>query len=296
MLEFHEITMADREWVSKCFAAANQRGSEYTFANLYNWSNAYTVQIAPFDGFMLARSGSTIFHYMYPAGDGDWAAAFAAIEADAKKNQMPLSFYSVPADGVERMEALYPGRFSYRSIRDSFDYLYLRESLATLAGKKLHGKRNHIHRFLEQNPDWRYERITRENIDEAWAMSVEWCKSNSCFETHSLQREACAVKSAFEHYFEEELLGGLLRVDGRVIAFTFGSPSTRATFVVHVEKAFSEIQGAYPMINQQFVQQELSEYTYVNREDDLGEEGLRRAKESYQPAIMYERYAVSEKR
>lgn len=104
------------------------------------------------------------------------------------------------------------------------------------------------------------------------------------------------VKSAFEHYFEQQLVGGLLRAGGRVVAFTFGSPSTDDTFVVHVEKAFSEIQGAYPMINQQFVRNELSQYTYVNREDDLGEEGLRRAKESYRPAMMYERYAASEKR
>ena len=296
MLEFHEVTMADREWVSKCFHAANQRGSEYTFANLFNWSKAYTMRIAPFDGFVIPRSGSTVYHYMYPAGQGDWQAAFAQIEEDAKQNKMPLSFYGIPADGIERMETLYPGRFTFKPIRDNFDYLYLQESLSTLAGKKLHGKRNHINRFIEQNPDWSYEQITRGNIDEAWAMCVEWCKDNSCFETHSLQREACAVKSAFEHYFEQQLVGGLLRAGGRVVAFTFGSPSTDDTFVVHVEKAFSEIQGAYPMINQQFVRNELSQYTYVNREDDLGEEGLRRAKESYRPAMMYERYAASEKR
>lgn len=87
MLEFHEVTMADREWVSKCFHAANQRGSEYTFANLFNWSKAYTMRIAPFDGFVIPRSGSTVYHYMYPAGQGDWAGRLCTDRRGCKAKQ-----------------------------------------------------------------------------------------------------------------------------------------------------------------------------------------------------------------
>jgi hypothetical protein len=131
---------------------------------------------------------------------------------------------------------------------------------------------------VKNNPDWVYEKITRENIGEAWKMNMEWCRRNGCEDTSSLQREACAVRSAFEHYFELELTGGLLRTQGKIVAFTFGSPVTKDTFDVHVEKAFADVQGAYPMINQQFVLNELGDFEYVNREEDLGDEGLRRAK------------------
>jgi hypothetical protein len=121
-------------------------------------------------------------------------------------------------------------------------------------------------------------------------MNIEWCKQRGCDQSDGLQKESCAVMRGFKYYFELGLTGGLLRSDGKVIAFTFGSPVRNDTFVVHVEKAFPIIQGAYAAINQQFVKNELTEYQYINREDDLGDAGLRRAKESYRPAFMYERY------
>ncbi|MFV0497972.1 MAG: DUF2156 domain-containing protein [Candidatus Fimivivens sp.] len=296
MLEFKEITMADQDWTTQLMRAGGLRGSEYTFANLFNWSATYTVRIARFEDFMIARSGTERVHYLYPAGQGDFAGALNAMQADAASLDMPFAMYGIPEQGVDKIEQLYPGRFKFTPVRDNFDYLYSRESLATLAGKKLHGKRNHINRFVEAYPDWRYEPLTEKNIADAKAMNAEWCKQNGCFDKHSsLHREACAVRSAFRHFFEQALVGGVLYAGGKAVAFTFGSPVTDDTFVVHVEKAFSDIQGAYPMINQQFVKNALAPYEFVNREDDLGEEGLRRAKESYRPVMMYERYAAAEK-
>lgn len=296
MLEFKEVTMADQDWTTQVMRYSGLRGSEYTFPNLFNWSSTYTVRIARFEDFLIVRSGAARMHYLYPAGRGDFAAALKAMEADAQTMGVAFEMYGIPAEGVEKIEQLYPGRFKFTPVRDNFDYIYSRESLATLAGKKLHGKRNHINRFVTMNPNWRYEPLTEASIADAKAMNAEWCKQNGCFEKHSsLQREACSVRSAFEHYFEEGLIGGVLYVDDKAVAFTFGSPVTEDTFVVHVEKAFSDIQGAYPMINQQFVKNALGQYEFVNREDDLGEEGLRKAKESYRPVMMYERYAAAEK-
>ena len=297
MLDFKEITLADKDWTTELMRYANLRGSEYTFANLFNWRSTYTVRIARFEDFLLVRSGTARFHYLYPAGRGDLAAALKAMEADAEANGVAFEMYGIPEEGREKVEEIFPGRFIFKPVRDNFDYIYSRESLATLAGKKLHGKRNHINKFMASNPDWRYEPITQENIADARAMNSAWCKINNCFEKHStLQREACAVKSAFDHYFDLDLIGGLLRVADKTVAFTIGSPVTDDTFVVHIEKAFADIQGAYPMINQQFVQNALEGYTYINREDDMGDEGLRKAKESYRPAMLYERYATAEKR
>ena len=295
MLEFKEITMADKDWTTRSMRCSGLRGSEYTFSNLFNWSTTYTVRIARFGDFMLARSGAARMHYLYPAGCGDLAGALTAMEADAAANGIRFEMYGIPAEGIEKIEQLYPGRFKFTPVRDNFDYIYSRESLATLAGKKLHGKRNHINRFMAMYPDWRYEPITEKNIEDAKAMNAEWCKQNGCHDKHSsLHREACAVRSAFNHYFELGLTGGVLYVEGKVVAFTCGSPVTDDTFVVHVEKAFADIHGAYTMINQQFVKNTLESYEYVNREDDLGEAGLRKAKESYRPVMMYERYVAAE--
>lgn len=287
--------MDDRAWVTDLMRRANLRGSEFTFANLFNWSRVYPLYIGRVEDFLILRRGVKSHHYSFPAGSGDLRAAVDAMTEAARADTMALGLYGVPAEGRERLDQLYPGRFRYQEARDNFDYIYLRESLATLAGKKLHGKRNHIARFKENNPDWTYERLNKDNLGDAWDMNIEWCRVNGCGETHSLQKEACAVRSAFENYEFQELVGGMLRAGGRVVAFTFGSPVTDDTFVVHVEKAFADVQGAYPMINQQFVLHELSAYTYVNREDDLGDEGLRRAKESYRPAFLYERYSAAER-
>jgi hypothetical protein len=295
MLDLRKVIIEDREWVTALMRRTGLRGSEYTFANLFNWSQAHTLRIGRFEDLLIARSGVVAWTYLYPAGEGDLIAAVEAMKLQAQEASMPFSMYGIPAEGVNRLEGLFPGRFSFKPLRDNFDYIYLRENLAALSGKKLHAKRNHINRFRQDNPDWRYERLTLENLPEAMRMSVEWCRRNGCHETHSLQREACAVRSAFEHYGQLGLTGGLLRAKGVVVAFTFGSPITDDTFGVHVEKAFSEVQGAYPMINQQFVLNELSGYTYVNREEDTGDEGLRRSKQSYQPIMMYERYSAVEK-
>ena len=295
MLEFKNVELSDRQWASELMRNAGFRGSEYTFSNLFNWSTNQNTCICRFENFLLARSGHTSHHYMYPMGSGDITNAMLAITEQCRNEGTPLLLYGVNEQAKQNLENCFPGRFEFKEVRNSFDYIYSREKLATLAGKKYHGKRNHIARFKDLCPNWSYERIDENNIEDARHMSIEWYKENSIHESHSLQREAYAVKSAFEHYFELGLVGGLLRSDGRVIAITFGSQATDDTFVVHVEKAFAAIQGCYPMINQQFVQNELSQYTYVNREEDLGDEGLRKSKESYYPEFMYVRYLVSEK-
>ena len=92
---------------------------------------------------------------------------------------------------------------------------------------------------------------------------------------------------------ELELKGGILRVGGEIVAFTLGEPVSDDTFVVHIEKAHAQVRGAYQMINQQFLAHEVADYTYVNREDDTGDEGLRKAKLSYRPAFLVEKGTVT---
>ena len=295
MLEFRSVTIDDRDWATECMRSANCRGSDYSFANLYNWAPAYNTRIAEMNGMLIIRSGFKNYAYLFPMGEGDVVPVLEEIAKTSHELGHTLAHYNLPREAAETLEALYPGRFEFKPQRDSFDYIYLRESLATLAGKKLHGKRNHIARFRDSYPDWKYESLTPENLPEAIEMNRLWCLQNGCNMSKSLAAEGCAVHRAFENFEAERLVGGLLRAGGRVVAFTMGSPVTDDAFDVHIEKAFADVQGAYTMINQQFVINGLSEYTYVNREDDVGDDGLRRAKLSYQPAFFFERYEAVEK-
>ena len=172
------------------------------------------------------------------------------------------------------------------------------EKLVLLPGRKLHAKRNHINFFIENN-DWTFEPITRENLGECRKMNEEWYreKGQSC--NAGLANERRAVDKCFENYSELGLEGGLLRASGRIVAYTIGEPLNSDTYVIHVEKAFSSIRGAYQMINREFasyIRDNHPHIIYVNREDDMGDKGLRRAKLSYYPDRMIEKYTARYKR
>lgn len=228
-------------------------------------------------------------HYMIPIGEGDLKGAVEALIQDSEERghrfQMGLN-----ADNLDRLLAVFPDRFEIIEQRDYSDYIYTSQSLATLAGKKLHSKRNFVNRFLQENPDWSYEPITAENRAECLKMNEEWCAINGCHRDPELLKEACYVKRVFQYFDELGMIGGLIRAGGRIVAYSFGEPISRNTFVVHVEKAFSDVTGAYPMINQQFVQHNCMEYEFVNREEDTGDEGLRKAKLSYKPVRLLTSY------
>ncbi len=245
---------------------------------------------------MIIRGGKKKQSYLYPAGTGDLKELFTILMENAEANGENFRIHGMNEEGVKQIEEFFPGLFDFELLENYYDYIYLADKLRTLEGKKLHSKRNHINRFLENNPNWSYESITAENMDEVRTMSKEWCKQNDCKDDDALRSEACTVKSAIDHFDALGLKGGLLRVEGRVIAFTMGGRVSSDTFDVCIEKAFAEIQGAYPMINQQFVLHEMDGFTYVNREDDVGDEGLRKAKMSYYPEFLYRRYAAKLKK
>ena len=293
MINFEKVTLEDKQFAEKCMRAANQRGCEYTFANLFNWAEVYGIKIARHGDFLLMKNADG--EYMFPVGSGNIDEALLTLEKDAEENGKNFVIYGIPKDKIEVVERVFPDRFDFESDEGHADYIYSRESLATLAGKKLHAKRNHVNKFIANNPDWKYERLNEENLHEAREMAQEWCRQLGC-ESEGLKKESCAVKSAFDHFFELGLIGALLRVGDRVVACTIGSEITDDSFDVHIEKAFPDVDGAYPMINQQFVKNELSKYEYVNREEDMGEPGLRKAKLSYRPAMMFERFAAVEKK
>lgn len=300
MLNFRRIELSDKTWIDPLLAKGNQRGSEYTFSNNFIYRKLYSVEAAQMDQYYLVYSGREDENYspsyLYPSGSGDVKPVIEALRQDAKRRGVPFRMHAITKENCALLETLFPGQFVFTETRDSFDYIYKSESLITLSGKKLHSKRNFINRFKsEHEGTWSYEDITNENLDECWKMNVLWCEQSGCGDDPELMEEACAVRNCFNNFQALGLSGGLLRLDGKVIAFTMGRPLNSDTFIVHIEKAFAGIAGAYPMINQQFVSHNCTNFLYVNREDDVGDEGLRKAKLSYKPAILLEKYALTEK-
>jgi hypothetical protein len=296
MLDFRQPQLQDKPHADKIFYNLDYLGCEYSFGNIYIWRKYYKSMIAFVDDFILLKAtyGKNTM-YLFPAGAGDIKATIELLMQDAKQNGREFNFSGLTPNMKEQLEVLYPNTFEYAPVRDSFDYVYRTEDLINLAGKKYHAKRNHIARFRELG-EWSFEDINNENLAECKKMSDEWCIMNECSEDDALKAEACAVREAFNNYNELGFTGGLLKLDGRIIAFSIGERLGKNNFVVHIEKAFYDVNGAYTMINQQFAQHYYNGFTYVNREEDMGLEGLRKAKLSYYPSMLLEKYIATLKK
>ena len=303
MIAFRDPEIGDTQWVEERFRASGNQGCEYSFSTLFLWSGAYQQQVAPTDGFVLERlRGKLGAGYLFPAGSGPLEPVLSALEKDAAERGEPCRFFCVTPEQAERLEQLRPGQYAFQSDRDGWDYLYALDRLAGLGGKKLHGKRNHIRRFEESHPDWQVEQITMDNLAECAEMDLEWNRRYRSLDAAGEEAEARtrlderhAMSRAFAHYEALGMDGLLLRTGGKVVAFTMGSPISADTFDVHFEKAYGEIQGAYPMINREFarwLQANRPGVRWLNREDDMGLEGLRKSKESYYPDRMVEKSAA----
>ena len=303
MIAFRDPEIGDRQWVEERFRASGNQGCEYSFSTLFLWSGAYQQQVAPMDGFVLERlRGKLGAGYLFPAGSGPLEPVLSALEKDAAERGEPCRFFCVTPEQAERLEQLRPGQYAFQSDRDGWDYLYALDRLAGLGGKKLHGKRNHIRRFEESHPDWQVEQITMDNLAECAEMDLEWNRGYRSLDAAGEEAEARtrlderhAMSRAFAQYEALGMDGLLLRTGGKVVAFTMGSPISADTFDVHFEKAYGEIQGAYPMINREFarwLQANRPGVRWLNREDDMGLEGLRKSKESYYPDRMVEKSAA----
>ncbi len=314
MLNFNEVRLEDKEWVDQLLSYSNYMGTEYCFTTLYTWRDVYKTQICRYKDFLLIRSNSgKTPHYIFPAGKGNDSELKEVIELyqkDAKENfESPLKIVSVLNESKTKLEELFPDMFAYEHIRNSFDYIYNSIDLITLKGKKFQSKRNHLARFIEL-PNWSYESVTLENIAECEEMNDEWCVIYGCNRDKSMAQEADAVKECLHNFYKLGLQGGLLRLDGKVVAYTLGERLNSETYIVHVEKAFADIRGAYPSISRLFLLNRLCEeqmrveggkyneaitesdieFKYINREDDAGDEGLRKAKMQNNPTFLLEKW------
>ncbi len=291
MLTFKDITPADKNLITSFTMNSNRRNCDLSFSNLCSWKFLYNTQFAVVEGFLIFKfwvEGKLA--YMMPLGNGDLKSVLKKLEKDANEEGHPFCMLGVCSSMRTELETIMPGQFVFTEDRDYADYIYLRSDLATLKGKKFQPKRNHINKFRNTYPDYTYSPITPERIPECLELEAEWCKENNCDQQEGTGNERRALIYALQHFQELGLTGGILHARGRMAAFTFGMPISQDTFGTHVEKADTSIEGAYAMINYEFANHIPEQYLYINREEDLGIEGLRKAKLSYQPVIILPKY------
>lgn len=291
MLDFRYPEITDKDWVKEYLNASQYMGCEYTFGNIFAWSPVFKTEITRHKDSLITKSSGKKPAYCCPAGYDDFKSIIPDLILDAKDCGHPFRMFGITAECTKRIEHMFPGKFEFEPYRDGFDYIYLAYDLINLEGKKYHGKRNHIAAFEREN-SWSFETINENNISDCISMNKAWANDNKDNDWESISLEQKAINRAFDNYFDLGFSGGIIRVDEKAVAFTMGEKLNDETYCVHFEKAYANIRGAFPVINREFVKNVLSNYKYINREEDAGVEGLRRAKLSYNPAILLEKYVM----
>ncbi len=291
MIDFKDITLDDKEIITSYTLKSDRRNCDLSFSNLCSWRFLYFTQFAIVDDFLVFRfwvNGEIV--YMMPIGEGDLKHIIHRLIDEAQQQNYQFCMLGISSFMKDDLEAIMPDRFCFTTDRDYADYIYLRTDLSTLVGKKFQPKRNHINKFKNNYPNHAYAPITPDKIKECKELEAKWCKANNCDEQEGTGNEREALIYALDNFEKLGLTGGILYVNNEIVAFTFGMPINHEMFGVHVEKADTSIEGAYAMINQEFAKRIPEQYIYVNREEDLGIEGLRKAKLSYQPVMILEKY------
>lgn len=295
MLNFKNITLSDRDRITSYTLNSNRRNCDLSFSNLCCWRFLYDTQFAEMDGFIVFKFWAHgQLAYMMPVGQGDLKKVVNKMIEDAEKEGEPLVMLGVSSEMREELEEIMPKTFAYTIDRDYADYIYLKENLAELKGRKFQQKRNHVNRFIKAYDNHKFVPITTpEHIKECLHFEAEWCKQNECDKHEGTGNEREAIIYGLNNFDELGLKGGILYAEDKVVAFTYGMPINADTFGTHVEKADATVEGAYAMINREFARYIPEQYTYINREEDLGIPGLRRAKLSYNPTIILDKHMVS---
>jgi len=296
MEQFRKITIEDADVLAKHLNFRKHRACDYSVGNLILWSGVYNTHMAVSNDMLFIKyvnEGDVFF--AFPMGSTDLKQAFEWLFAYCEEQRIEFKMNIIEPSMYEEIEKIFPGEFEISYLRDEADYIYNVEDLKNLAGKKYHGKKNHVNKFKKTHTDWSYEEITDDNTIECIEMVKDWCVKNGCCEDAQKADEICVLINGLRNRKTLNMIGGIIRVGGKIAALTIGEKSGDDMFIVHFEKAFTDIDGAYQMINQQFIINELTDYTYINREEDMGIDGLRKAKESYYPAFMAEKGVLIKK-
>lgn len=294
MLEFRDIAITDKKRITSSLNYSQFMGCEYSFSNNMAWKRLGDSQISFYKDFYICcsfRSEDGIPRFFLPSGSGDYRDVIKEMMKYSESLGKPLRLAGITDSSLNMLKELLPDCFSIESDDGDWDYIYLSDDLIRLPGRKYHGKRNHLARFNEL--DAVYSEMTDKDFDDCITFSTLEYNSRSADSDHSFIAEQYAINTYFNYFHELGLQGGVIRIDGRVAAFTIGDRLNNDTFCVHIEKADTSFNGIYAGINNCFARSAASSYKYINREEDLGIEGLRKAKQSYHPSFLLKKYTVT---
>lgn len=287
---FHDVTLEDREWIKQILKKQKRLACEYSFGNIFSYTAKFPILVAEAFGCFVSKCiVDDELMYCFPLGEGDRKAALDFIIEDAQTEGKEWLIFAINEENKEFLLNEFGDRFEIYLDRDGMDYVYNSEDLITLRGKKYQPKRNHIS-FFEKKYRWTYETMNAQNVFDCVHMSENWLYQSAHEDKTDLEGELKIIRKVAENFDVLQYKGGIIRIDGEVIAYAMGEELTEDSFCVHFEKAYPGIRGAYPIINREFVKNELSSYSYIDREDDVGSENLRKAKLSYYPAFLIEEY------
>ena len=287
MLDFYTPTLEDADWYEEITENCGQIGCDISFATTYLWREKYDIRICRYkDTLFKAYFGADgKIGYSFPVGKMSPKESLEVLINDAKERKVKPLIGMMNKTNAEILFHLYPDKFDFIEERDSADYIYSRENLATLPGKKYHAKRNHISKFMRNNEDFLYTAIDDTNKEDAYFVAHKWHMQND-----SDKSELVAIREALDNFDELSLFGGILYVNSRPVAMTIGSKINSFVCDVNFEKAV-DTDGAYAVINNEFAKAH-PEFLQFNREEDLGLEGLRKSKLSYNPDKILMKYTA----
>ena len=293
-IPFRPITAADADLLRSFTTESKCMNCDLNVANLCSWQFLYHTEYAVVEGFLVLRFvADGHVTYMKPIGKGDLRHVLELLRADARSLGDTLRVACVCPCAQALMNESMPEAFTFEINRDKSDYLYLREKLVTLAGKKLQPKRNHVSKFKRTYPNYEYRPLTADLVPDCIRLGEEWCRTTDSGMQHAMEAEQHMIAYALQHIDELHIIGGTLFVEDKMVAFTFGARINAEAFDVCVEKADTTYEGAYAMINNEFVSRLPEDIVYINREEDLGLEGLRKAKLSYQPDLILDKMVAT---
>ena len=292
MIEFQRLNADQKEAYNATLMACPERGCEYSFANLFLWGRQHVAFTKDCVAFFSHFHGKSV--YPYPIGNGDKKAVIEAILSDSRKRGIPCRLTGLTDADREQLESWFPGKFHFRTVRDSFDYVYDINDLADLKGRKFQKKRNHFNRFKAEHPDYQVVQINACNMVLAQQMVDTWYRTRIKADPEGdYLLENIAMARAFQNYGWLGLEGIMLIDDGKVLAVTIGSRMAPNMFDIHFEKALEDVEGAYNAVNcefARFLRLKYPEVQYLDREEDLGLEGLRKSKLSYNPHHLTQKH------
>jgi len=288
-LQFEPVTLDKQTAYLDILAQCPQKTSDYSFVNLWGWAREYALSWPWDDSLAGTRQTDPESFYWAPVGlwaEVDWNTRFSTHVSES------LQFNRIPSQLMECWKSEIPDRIQIRESRGHWDYLYDCTELVELKGNRFHKKKNLVNQFLRKY-EFTYDSLTADRIDLALTLQTDWCTWRDCESFDTLAAENRSIQRVLENWTElESLLGGLLLVEGEIAAYTVAERLSEDMVVIHFEKANPGFIGAYQAINQMFLAHLDKGFSLANREQDLDDEGLRKAKLSYHPIDFLKKYQI----